>query len=83
MTFSTLQQSLTSTVSTVLAAYRAGGRVSTALATYRAGGRIKTMLGCYRGAGRFAAMTGYRGSEHGVVCGFIATRTNSYPVCVG
>ena len=75
MTFSTLQQSITSTV---LAAYRAGGRVSTAFA-YRAGGRLQaSVLAIYRGAGRLAAMSDYRGSEHGLL-GFITTRTNGYP----
>ena len=76
MAFSTLQHSITSTV---LAAYRAGGRFSNVFA-YRAGGRLQAdVLAIYRGAGRFAAMSNYRGSEHGLCFAFITTRTNGYP----
>ena len=82
MIFSTLQKSTLSILSSVLAAYRASGRISTVFA-YRASGRVQTVLGCYRGAGRLAASTDYRGSEHGLAFGFITTRTNGYPVCAG
>ena len=76
MIFSTLQQSITSTV---LAAYRAGGRFSNVFA-YRGGGRLQVgVLAIYRGAGRLAAMGDYRGSEHGLWSAFITTRTNGYP----